>query len=363
MNPICDIIVLTFNRLDITKQFVESFLANTILPTRLIIIDNASSDATRQYLSGLRGTDNCAIEVILNDDNVGFVRGMNQGIALSRAPFVCLSNNDLIFTRGWLGQIISVFDKDDRIGLLNPNSNNLGVHPKTKDDMDKLAVDLGSKHKQEFVEMPFCVGFCMVIKREVIDKVAGLSDEFFPMFFEDTDYSMKVKAAGYLIGAARASYVYHLEHASLKQIGSKKEQFFIASRDKYDKKWGKILRIAWIVNDCQDLALVLRQAIEVSRQGNYVWIFIRNKIDRKTAFKEAGLYEHSVVNFVNFGSIFGLLWLILKKKKRYDIIIGSSKFTKCIFSGLGYNIWEKADFSEISRIRHKKDFCAAGIKD
>lgn len=353
MSPLCDVIVLTFNRLDVTRQFVESFLANTVLPTRLIMIDNASTDGTGEYLSGLRRTDNCVIEVVLNNENIGFIRGMNQGIALSVAPYVCLANNDLIFTKGWLSEIISVFNKDDKIGLLNPNSNNLGISPKSKADINILADELSRKYHGDFVEMPFCVGFCMVMKREVVDKVGGLSEEFVPMFFEDTDYSMKVQAAGYLTGAAPAAYVYHWEHASLKQIGAKKETFFRDSRSRFEKKWGRILRIAWITARRQDIVSLLPQAVEAARGGSYVELFTAEKVDRKAVFKEAGLYEHSGVSFVRFGSILGLLWRILKKKKRYDIIIGAAKLTKCIFSKAGYNVLEKVNFAEIDKIRHK----------
>ena len=54
----------------------------------------------------------------------------------------------------------------------------------------------------------------MLIRRSLIDKVGGLSEEFMPMFFEDTDYSMKSNQAGYKVGVAKKSYVWHQEHAS-----------------------------------------------------------------------------------------------------------------------------------------------------
>ncbi|UCD15927.1 MAG: glycosyltransferase family 2 protein [Candidatus Omnitrophota bacterium] len=348
----CDVVVLSFNRMDVTRQFVDSFLANTEYPCRLIMIDNGSGDGTKEYLCTLQSTDNCIIKVVLNRENRGFIRGMNQGIELSHAPYVCLANNDLIFTKGWLSEAISVLQKNSRIGLLNPNSNNLGLQPRSQANLETLAQDLRSNHRGEFVEMPFCIGFCMVTKREVIDKVAGYSEEFYPMFFEDTDYSMKVKEAGYLTGVAKSSYVYHLEHASMKQIGSRKESIFKESKEKCDKKWGKILRIAWIADGYKEVSSLLPEAVELARRGNYVWVFVRGRnLDRSRVFKEGGLFEHSGVNFVVFHTIFDLLWKILKKKKRYDVVIGASELTRCIFSRLGYNVLEKVDFAEINRIK------------
>ena len=101
MNYICDIVVLTWNNLDITKQFIDSLLASTEVPFRLIIIDNASSDGTREYLLSLKDSEKCSLEVVLNDKNKGFVAGMNQGLRLSNAEYVFLVNNDLIFSKGW----------------------------------------------------------------------------------------------------------------------------------------------------------------------------------------------------------------------------------------------------------------------
>ncbi|MFH1901676.1 MAG: glycosyltransferase, partial [Candidatus Omnitrophota bacterium] len=115
IEPLFDIIALTWNNKQVTRDFVESFLGNTAISTRLIIIDNGSSDGTTEYLSSLKDSGNCIIKVVLNRENKGFVGGMNQGIEASNAPYVCLANNDLIFTKGWLEEIISVFKKYDNI--------------------------------------------------------------------------------------------------------------------------------------------------------------------------------------------------------------------------------------------------------
>ena len=104
-------IVLSWNRLDITKNFVESFWSNTSVSSRLIIIDNASSDGTIEYLSSLKDSSNRTLKIIFNKENKGFAGGMNQGIAISDAPYVCLANNDLLFTKGWLEEIINIFQK------------------------------------------------------------------------------------------------------------------------------------------------------------------------------------------------------------------------------------------------------------
>lgn len=352
MQYLCDVIILTWNQLETTKTCIESYLANTLVPTRLIVIDNASDESTRQYLSFLKNTPNCEIKIVLNEENLGFIRGMNQGIEISNAPYICLANNDLIFTKGWLKEIINVFDEYKNLGVLNPNSNNLGVSPEGGVSLEDFANRLKDKDKGVFAEMPYCVGFCMVIRREVIEKVGGLSDEFYPMFFEDADYSLKANKAGYLIGVAKASYVVHNEHSSTGKIGDKKEEIFCRSKETFIKKWGKMLRIALIIKDEQSIEYVLKQSVELARNGNFVWIFIKNfKGKSEEIFEKNNLIEHSGVKFIKYKSILDLMWKILKKKKRYDIIINNNKILNALFAKLEYKTLEILDKEEICKIK------------
>lgn len=340
----CDIVVLTWNQLDVIKTFIESFLSNTTLPSRLIIVDNGSNDGTKEYLSSLKDTPDCAFKIILNKENKGYVGGMNQGLESSDAPYVCLANNDLIFTKGWLEEIISVFEKYENIGLLNPNSNNLGTRTPKGTSLPDFAADLKNRYKGLFVEMPFCIGFCMVVKREVIDKVGGMSEEFHPIFFEDSDYSMKVLKAGYLIGMAKASYVWHKEHAAFKQMSGWRETVFVRNRKIFSNKWGRILRIACVAGDYDSLKKNLAASVRLARNGNYIWNFTKDfKKDRAAMFKENGLNEHSGIKFVTFSNICDLLWKIIKKKKRYDLIVTQNNLFRKILRSFNYKCVNEID--------------------
>jgi len=347
----CDIVMLTYNKQELTKNCIDSFLANTKTPCRLIVIDNCSTDETREYLSTLKDTSICKFKVIFNRENRGFVGGMNQGIELSRAPYICLANNDLLFGPGWLAEMISVFAKFDQVGLLNPNSNSLGARIPSGSTLSSYSQELTTNYKNVFTELPFCIGFCMMIKRQVVEKAGGLSDEFYPMFFEDTDYSLKVQKCGYLIGVAKAAYVWHKEHGSLKQLGPDKEKNFLKSKATFVRKWGRILRVAGVVNNEQELLEVLHSAVDIARSGNYVWIFTRGyRTKRSEVFKKCGLLEHSGVNFIPFNNSFGLFWKIVKKKKRYDVIIDSSCFRRRLLKG--YNLFDRFDPQAIEAVKH-----------
>ena len=344
--------MLTWNQLETTKVCIESYLVNTLVPTRLIIIDNASNESTRQYLSSLRSTANCKIKVIFNKENVGFVRGMNQGIEISDAPYTCLANNDLIFTNGWLNEIIEVFGEYKNLGVINPNSNNLGVAPGKDIFLESFADRLKEENRGKFIEMPYCIGFCMVIRKQVIEKIGGISDEFYPMFFEDTDYSLKANRAGYLIGMAKASYVVHNEHSSTGKIGTKKEEIFCKSKETFVKKWGRMLRVALVIKDEKSLDNILGEAVGLARNGNFIFMFVKNfKSQPEKIFNKNNYVEHSGVKFLQYKGILDLMWKILKKKKKYDIIINGSSIFNAFLAKFGYKTLKVFDKEEINKFK------------
>jgi GT2 family glycosyltransferase len=328
----CDIIVLTWNHLELTKQFFESLLFNTFLKVRIIAIDNGSIDGTPGYLRELKERLADKLEVIFNKENMGFVKGVNQGLSVSTAPYVCFANNDLIFTKGWLDEMISLFERNKLIGILNPNSNNLGMHISGKESIESLAIVLKNRYKGIFTEMPFCIGFCMVMRRDIIDKSKGLSEDYAPMFFEDSDISMKAKEMGYLIGVAKGAYVWHKEHGSFNE-GSESDNIFKRSQRIFQKKWGKTLRIAWVEDEFIDLLNDLRQSIK------FITFYIKNiDVLREDVFKSLNTFEHSAVQFKKFRSYFGLVWGILVKKKQFDLVISKEKFLRFILSALGKRV-------------------------
>ena len=192
----------------------------------------------------------------------------------------------------------------------------------------------------------------MVIPRGVVDKIGGLSEEFYPMFFEDSDYGMKAAAAGYRIGVAKGSYVWHQEHASFGQVGSRKEGYFIASRAAFIKKWGDILRVAWVVSDEKEALSCLDQAVELARGGNFVWFFLKRMgLAADELFRQKNYVKHAGVRFVVYGNPLNLIWLVLKKKKKYHLIIVKSNPLRRFFSKIGYSVLAGYDPRKITSIK------------
>ena len=122
----CEIIIPVWNQLERTRRCLTSILAHTRAPYRLLLIDNASEKPTQQFLEQFRRKGLCPVTLIRNEENLGNVKAVNQGIRISNAPYVCALDNDTMVFRGWLEKMIEAAESRKEIGIVNPGSNSLG---------------------------------------------------------------------------------------------------------------------------------------------------------------------------------------------------------------------------------------------
>ncbi|MDP3787227.1 MAG: glycosyltransferase family 2 protein [Candidatus Omnitrophota bacterium] len=312
----CDLILLSWNNLEILKQCVDSILRYTRITARLIIVDNGSTEpGVADYLSSLKGNNTIEVRVILNAVNEGFAKGMNKGMKASIAPYVCLLNNDILVTDGWLEEIMKVAAEDPTVGIVNPSSNNFGLRFAKETTLNGFAATLKGQTGR-WVEMGGCIGFCMLIKREVIEKVGCLDETYGYAYFEDTDFSRRAQESGYKCAMAKGCYVYHAEGKSGKFLKDKDETFR-KSAEIFRRKWGRPLRVAYIVAH-KEMALsgdIARSAEAELKAHNRVWIFQEEGVEIRGLPEHLDLMREILPRiFFNFMAF----WNIIKKKKRFD---------------------------------------------
>lgn len=326
----CDIVIPVWNQLDLTKDCIDSVSKNTRdVDYRIIIIDNASGKETRNYLESLKALLGKNLLLIRNENNLGFVRAANQGMRLSDASYVCLLNNDAVTTDGWLGEMISVAGSRPSIGLVNPSSNTLGQRPDKKVSIEEYALYI-KRQAGLWEEIGSAIGFCMLIKREVIDKI-GVFDEIYGMGnFEDTDYSRRAIKEGYLCVRAQGAYVYHREGTSFGRDRAFDENFE-RNRQIYEFRWGKRRWIAYILNPSDEYTLnkFNNDALNTARNGFWVWSFSKNHLS---------LPRHSNIIAAEFNKNFYIktLFKILFKKKRFSEIYVTDEGLTKVLKGLSF---------------------------
>lgn len=318
MQTKCDLVLLTWNNLKILKQCVDSILRFTNSPSRLIIVDNGSTEeGMKEYLSSLKGTATIDIRIVTNPINEGFAKGTNKGMRASNSPYVCLLNNDILVTDGWLEEMIKVAEGNLKIGIVNPSSNNFGLRFGKDTTLEEFARTFKSQ-TGKWTEMESGIGFCMLIKRQVIDKVGYLDEDYGLAFFEDRDYSRRAKVACYKCVMAKGCYVYHLEGRSVKLLKDK-DRLFEKNAELFYKKWGKPERMAYIITRQNgDRFEDLRKRIKSQVQGNNrIWIF------QKDGTGELKTYEHLDIMLSRLPARFFKLnafWNVVKKKKKFNVL-------------------------------------------
>ena len=312
----CDIVIPVWNQLEITKVCLKSICENTHIEYRLILIDNASDKETKDYLEAFNAEAGPEVTLIRNEKNLGALKALNQGMRLSNAEFVCLLNNDTEVTEGWLAEMLKVAEAREDIGAVNPNSNTLGCKPKKGQSLQSVAQEL-RPYSGKWSELGSSSGFCMLIKRKVIQQ-AGLFDEIYGMgYFEDADYSKRVQQLGYLCVCATAAYIYHHEKSSFIKF-KEFDQNFRRNRQIFHSKWGRPQRLLYVLtkDDLAHKERIRAESLKLARQGNVVWMFLKGE-DRLEYKTHSNIYVYKLQEvFFNLISF----WRILKRKKKFDKI-------------------------------------------
>ncbi len=240
--PLISIIILTYNNLTFTQKCLESIEHHTQYSAiEIIIVDNASTDGTRDYLKTLEHP----YKIILNNENKGFSAGNNIGIQAAQGDYIVLLNNDTIVTPGWLLTLLNHCTRNPELGLLGPMTDNIGneakielasIMPSQKEDAIKEKI---LAHMGELMPLKTLAFFCVMIPYKIIREVGLLDEQFGLGFFEDDDYCRRVTASGYKIQCARDVFVYHHLSASFGKMTTKaREELFHKNKILFEKKWG-----------------------------------------------------------------------------------------------------------------------------
>jgi len=240
-----DIIIVTWNACDYTRYCLDSIRRYTNYPYNLIVVDNGSLDGTIGYLK--RQND---ILLIQNRENVGYGGAIRQGYEAGRSRLVCVMNNDIVVSPGWLESMERTMRQDREIGILGTlRPASFCLHPDRQKDTG-LVLKETRGHKlpspedwlehycspynyEDFVEEvkktnnfglreiegpPSFVSTCCVLaNREIIDRVGGIADpRFFRYGCEDVDLCWRISTEGYKVAITSEVYVHHFKHVSVE---------------------------------------------------------------------------------------------------------------------------------------------------
>lgn len=244
---LASLVLPVYNGLEFTEPFLETLFAVT--PNELfelIIIDNASTDGTGEFLRSV----NRSIELISNDQNVGFGRACNQGAAAAVGEYLVFMNNDMLPEHAWLENLTGIYEIEDNVGIAGSKL----VYP--DDTIQHAGIEFHYRIMDgKALPWPYHIfrglertnpqvcsvqdhsavtGAGLCIPRELFHEAGGFNEKYF-LYFEDLDLCMSVRNLGKRVVFCPTSVLIHYEG----QTGTQEtiDEYNIASSRIFYDRW------------------------------------------------------------------------------------------------------------------------------
>jgi GT2 family glycosyltransferase/glycosyltransferase involved in cell wall biosynthesis len=223
------IVICVHNALTDVRSCLAAVIEWTNQPYQIILVDDGSAPDTANFVADF-ARRYPHVMLLRNESALGYTRAANLGMQASRGDYVALLNSDTLVTQGWLERLLACARHHPRIGMVGPLSNtsswqsipqvaeggDWAENPLAEDiSLRQWAKWIGQHSPQLYPEMPFLNGFCLLIKRQLLEQVGLFDEETFPEGYgEENDYALRARKAGWRLALADDAYVYHAQSRS-----------------------------------------------------------------------------------------------------------------------------------------------------
>lgn len=253
--PVASIVIPVFNELAYTRQCLEYIERNTAIPYELILIDNASTDGTPAFLRGVQAM------VLTNATNQGCAAAWNQGIKASQGRYVVVLNNDVLVTPGWLGRLVGFMEENGH-GIVSPAVRAGGLDYDLRAYAEAFTRACARATRREIN------GCCMVIAREVFDRVGLFDEEFRVGTFEDIDFLWRAWSAGITVAMTGAVLVHHFGEVTQRDLRQRLGDYGRENAARFVAKWGRGVEGGWLGRRAGRIRRFAQRTFERLRYGH-----------------------------------------------------------------------------------------------
>jgi len=232
LSIVLSIITINYNGLKDTSELIETLPLDDA-SIEVIVVDNASKEDEASILLQRYPQ----IKVIRSNTNLGFAGGNNLGIKAAQGKYLFFVNNDTVFYRGErrvesgernLYSLVERLKSSEKIGMVCPKIRFAwgdapiqfaGYTPLSRITMRNRAIGFGEPDNGQYNDAyptPYAHGAAMMVKRKVVEK-AGLMPENYFLYYEELDWSMMIRRAGYEIWYDPSFTIYHKESQTTGQ--------------------------------------------------------------------------------------------------------------------------------------------------
>lgn len=237
-STLVSIITINYNQAEVTRQFLESAKGLTYPAYEIIVVDNGSvqplSDALdlKQYAH---------LRYIRSESNLGFTGGNNLGMQEAQGDYFFIVNNDTELSPTILEDLLKPFAERPEIGVVCPKIrfyespqllqyagySPINMYTGTATAIGSNQVDTGQFDKPHATN--FAHGCAMMISRTVVEKVGRFAERFF-LYYEELDWSQRIRNAGYVIYYQPSASILHKESVSVGQHSPLKTYYLTRNR-------------------------------------------------------------------------------------------------------------------------------------
>jgi len=266
------IIILNYNGREFIRQCLAGVFSLNYPNFEVVVVDNNSQDASPEEVRKFFPRTH----FIKNEENIGFSAGNNVGIRFAlehMADWVMLLNQDTVVEKNMLEKLVEVGESDPYLGIISPIVLS-GKASKVWFSGGKIDWwRMKTIHERKLIKninyhSDFISGCAMMVRKEVFAKT-GLLDEDFFLYWEDADFSIRAKKAGYKLAVTPQTQVRHFEKSSASE-GNKIYWlvisgliFFQKNATPFMKLWGSLYYFLRRVKNWMDLEKGKKEASQV----------------------------------------------------------------------------------------------------
>lgn len=229
------IITVNHNGFDDTCEMIDSFLVHETIPFEIIVVDNGSNPPQAEKIKNRYAKED-NIKVVQNINN-GFAGGNNAGLKVATGDYLFFINNDTYITQPILETLVRRLDDPQNGGVSpmlkygqNPNVIQFaGITPLTSITLRNRMIGEREPDRGQYStphETPYLHGAAMMVRRDVLQQVGSMSEVFF-LFYEELDWSVRMRRAGYCLWYEPAAVVYHKESMTARR-GTPLREFYLS---------------------------------------------------------------------------------------------------------------------------------------
>lgn len=236
------IITINYNGLANTCALIETIPFNDY-SLEVIVVDNASSEDEATHIEQRYPK----IKVIRSKENLGFAGGNNLGIQAALGKYLFFVNNDTIFKEFNIQSLVERLESNSRIGMVCPKIRFAwgscpiqfaGYTPLSRITLRNKAIGYGEEDLGQYDiahSTPYAHGAAMMVKREAVEK-AGMMPECYFLYYEELDWSMMIRRAGYEIWYEPTCTIYHKESQATGQESALRTYYITRNRLLFAKR-------------------------------------------------------------------------------------------------------------------------------